>query len=468
MVLREYAEPTVEPDHSVAASVAAQAAGAEHVTRLTAVPRSAPTGSRSPPTSTCSRRRAGCPTCTTSASTGSTCRRCSRPSPAATTATTWSAHDRVDESRGGAAGLAALSAEARRPRAGRARRHRAQPRGHRRRRSRARGGGTCCAWARSRRTRRRSTSTGRPAAAGSSCRCSATTPTRRRSRCVDGERCATTTTPSRSRPAPATAAERGCTTAALRLVSWREADHGLNYRRFFAVNTLAAVRVEDRTVLRRHPRRDQALVRRGAGRRPAGRPPRRAARPGRATSTTWPSSPAAPTCWWRRSWSPARSCRRRGRPPARPATTRSAHIDRVLTDPARPGGARRPRDPAARRARRLAPAHPRHQAGRGRRHPRLRGAPDRAGAVVAEPRAVDERTPTPSRTRLVDAVAELLACFPVYRSYLPEGRSTSTTAFARARAHRPDLADDARRARAGAGRPDGSRRPSASSRPAAW
>ena len=25
--------------------------------------------------------------------------------------------------------------------------------------------------------------------------------------------------------------------------------------------------------------------------------------------------------------------------------------------------------------------------------------------------------------RVVDAVAELLACFPVYRSYLPEGRA---------------------------------------------
>ena len=32
------------------------------------------------------------------------------------------------------------------------------------------------------------------------------------------------------------------------LVNWRVADHGLNYRRFFAVNTLAAIRVEDRAV----------------------------------------------------------------------------------------------------------------------------------------------------------------------------------------------------------------------------
>ena len=39
-----------------------------------------------------------------------------------------------------------------------------------------------------------------------------------------------------------------------------------------------------------------------------------------------------------------------------------------------------------------------------------------------------------------DAVAELLACFPVYRSYLPEGRHHLDEAFAAARAHRPDLA----------------------------
>ena len=52
------------------------------------VPRAAPTGSRSPRTSTCSRPPGGCPTCTTSASTGSTSRRCWRPSRAASTGTT--------------------------------------------------------------------------------------------------------------------------------------------------------------------------------------------------------------------------------------------------------------------------------------------------------------------------------------------------------------------------------------------
>ncbi|ROR65916.1 malto-oligosyltrehalose synthase [Agrococcus jenensis] len=40
-----------------------------------------------------------------------------------------------------------------------------------------------------------------------------------------------------------------------------------------------------------------------------------------------------------------------------------------------------------------------------------------------------------------DAIAELLACFPVYRSYLPEGLEHLGEAAERAKAHRPDLAD---------------------------
>jgi malto-oligosyltrehalose synthase len=42
---------------------------------------------------------------------------------------------------------------------------------------------------------------------------------------------------------------------------------------------------------------------------------------------------------------------------------------------------------------------------------------------------------------VADAIGELLACFPVYRSYLPEGRDHLDNAFALARQHRPDLAD---------------------------
>ncbi|MBX9388440.1 malto-oligosyltrehalose synthase [Streptomonospora nanhaiensis] len=47
----------------------------------------------------------------------------------------------------------------------------------------------------------------------------------------------------------------------------------------------------------------------------------------------------------------------------------------------------------------------------------------------------------PEPDRAEDAVAELLASFPAYRSYLPEGRAAWDTALAQARAARPDLAD---------------------------
>ena len=48
-----------------------------------------------------------------------------------------------------------------------------------------------------------------------------------------------------------------------------------------------------------------------------------------------------------------------------------------------------------------------------------------------------QRRPEPAS--LVDAVAELAACFSVYRSYLPEGRAHLDHAFADARRRRPDL-----------------------------
>ncbi len=48
-----------------------------------------------------------------------------------------------------------------------------------------------------------------------------------------------------------------------------------------------------------------------------------------------------------------------------------------------------------------------------------------------------QRRPEPAS--MVDAVAELAACFPVYRSYLPAGRADLDHAFADARRRRPDL-----------------------------
>ena len=77
---------------------------------------------------------------------------------------------------------------------------------------------------------------------------------RRRATCGSARRtasrcCATTTTSSRSPTAPGTATPRADVAAVLerqhyRLAGWRERDEVLNYRRFFDVDSLIAVRVE--------------------------------------------------------------------------------------------------------------------------------------------------------------------------------------------------------------------------------
>ena len=106
------------------------------------------------------------------------------------------------------------------------------------------------------------------------------------------------------------------------LVNWRVADHGLNYRRFFAVNTLAAIRVEDRAVFDESHveiRRwfDEGLVDGLRVDHPDG-----LREPGRYLDDL-AGSPAARTSWSRRSCTPARTCRRPGPPPGPPGTTPS-------------------------------------------------------------------------------------------------------------------------------------------------
>ncbi len=157
---------------------------------------------------------------------------------------------------------------------GRARRHRAQPRRRRDAGRERRGGGTCCGTAATPRTRRRSTSTGRPATAGSWCRSWATA-TRARSR-IDGRARLRYHDHRFPLGARHDARSRSSTT------SWcpgGAADAELNYRRFFAVNTLAGVRVEDPEVFDETHAEIRRWFDRGPRRRPARRPPRRAARP---------------------------------------------------------------------------------------------------------------------------------------------------------------------------------------------
>jgi (1->4)-alpha-D-glucan 1-alpha-D-glucosylmutase len=67
----------------------------------------------------------------------------------------------------------------------------------------------------------------------------------------------------------------------------------------------------------------------------------------------------------------------------------------------------------------------------------------RIAALVPVPEAAPSTDPDPgdAAERVREAVVELLCGFPVYRSYLPEGRAALDTALTVARTHRPDLAD---------------------------
>lgn len=223
------------------------------------------------------------------------------------------------------------------------------------------------------------------------------------------------------------------------LVSWRAADEDLNYRRFFAVNTLAAVRVEDPEVFAEthvEVKRwfDEGLVDGLRVDHPDGlRDPKRylddlAALTGGAyvlVEKILEPGEDLPTDW------------------ATAGTTgydALGLVDRVLTDPAGEAPLTALED-------------------------RLRGAPvDWARMVHDNKRAVADGilhaevlrigreveayvssrgaddAAAPDEDAVADALAELLACFGVYRSYLPEGRHHLEEAFAAARAERPELA----------------------------
>lgn len=214
------------------------------------------------------------------------------------------------------------------------------------------------------------------------------------------------------------------------LVNWRRADDSLNYRRFFAVTTLAAVRVEEPAVFAETHREigrwfAEGLVDGLRVDHPDGlRDPRRylddlADLTGGAyvlVEKILESGEDLP-----RSWATAGTT----------GYDALGLIDRVLTDPA----GQKPLD--------------------GLESSLRGGSVDWAAMVHDRKRAVADGILGSEVKRIVrelrelrdvpdavaeDAVAELLACFPVYRSYLPEGRAHLGQAFAAARAARPELA----------------------------
>ena len=215
------------------------------------------------------------------------------------------------------------------------------------------------------------------------------------------------------------------------LVHWTRADHDLNYRRFFAVNTLAGVRVEVPDVLASSHMEikrwfDDGLVDGLRVDHPDGlRYPQRylddlagitggayvlvekILEPGEDLPTSWATSGTT-------------------------GYDALAGIDRVLTDPA----GQAPLDALETRLRGDAVDWP------SLIHDTKRAVAD--GILGSEVRRIVREVLTVveglETSAAIDAVAELVACFPVYRSYLPDGGEHLDHALADARARRPDLA----------------------------
>ncbi|MGD9527992.1 MAG: malto-oligosyltrehalose synthase [Pseudonocardia sp.] len=227
-----------------------------------------------------------------------------------------------------------------------------------------------------------------------------------------------------------------------RLVSWKRGAAELTYRRFFDVSTLAAVRVEDPRVFADTHREILRWV---------------AAGEVDGLRVDHPDGLSDPGAYVRRlrevlgpdRWLLVEKILGVGEelPASWPVDGTSGYealreIGGLFVDP---DGAGLLTQLAAEHTGRKESAHAAEYAGRRevagtilaaevRRIAALAPSPERAGPDPAA-------DPPPAEEDVRDAVAELLCGFPVYRSYLPEGRAALDTAVSAARCRRPDLAD---------------------------
>ncbi|MEV4902588.1 malto-oligosyltrehalose synthase [Citricoccus sp. NPDC055426] len=223
-----------------------------------------------------------------------------------------------------------------------------------------------------------------------------------------------------------------------RLMPWREADENLNYRRFFAVNSLAGVRVEIPRVFSETHREILSWIRDGLVDGLRVDHPDGLADPGgyfenlrQATGGVYllgekilEGGERMPAAW------------------AVDGTTgydALGEIERVLTDPA---GAAELDEVAGRLGgwagtdAEAVWAEMIHGTKRAVADGMLRSEVERLARLV--PGLLPEDA---EGERLQDALAELLACFPVYRSYLPTGRHHLDDAATDAVRRRPDLSE---------------------------
>ncbi|GAA1058622.1 malto-oligosyltrehalose synthase [Agromyces bracchium] len=216
------------------------------------------------------------------------------------------------------------------------------------------------------------------------------------------------------------------------LVHWQRADAVLNYRRFFAVNELAGVRVELPGVFDATHEAIVGWIRDGLA---------------DGLRVDHPDGLAQPGAYLRRLAEETGDAYvlvekiLEGDEPLPPhwrtdGTTgydALADVDRVLVDPDGEAGLDA-LDARLRAETGIAGPTDWHELIHGTK----RGIAD--GILRSEVLRLERMLPEPRLAGAADALAELLACFPVYRSYLPAGAEHLEAAARLAREHRPDLA----------------------------
>ena len=219
-----------------------------------------------------------------------------------------------------------------------------------------------------------------------------------------------------------------------RLVSWRAADQDLNYRRFFAVNTLAGVRVEDRDVFEathaeigrwfREGLVDGLRVDHPDGlRHPAAYLDDLAGLTGAAWVVV------------EKILEPGEELPDRWQTAGTTGYDALALVDRVLVDPAGEAALGQLDD----RLRGGVPPWP-ELVRDNKRHVAqtiLNAEVRRIARELA--RELDVEPEETWRTGVEAVLVELLAAFPVYRSYLPDGQDDLASAVAAVSRNRPDL-----------------------------
>ncbi len=221
---------------------------------------------------------------------------------------------------------------------------------------------------------------------------------------------------------------------------WRDEAAELNYRRFFAVTTLAGVRVELPDVFDRAHAEVLRWVREGLADGLRVDHPDGLTDPGAYLDRLAAATGGVPV-WVEKILEHAATPHPEALQPswATVGTTgydTMAEIDRVLIDPDGEGGLTAI-DTLLRARTGLPPAH----AWADLIHDTKRAIADTIQR--AEVRRLVRTLPAEVRDaapHAADALAELLACFPVYRSYLPAGAEWLEEAAAAASARRPDLA----------------------------